>query len=182
MYFLSKRKKNKGFTLIELLVVISIISLLSSIVFASLNSARSKARDSKRRSELRQILTSMELYYDKYGNYNVFDPNANRYTGYSVGEGWFSLGGQSGNYVVAIGQGLVDTGFLSSNPHDPGGQDTGTVAGKTGYMLYPCQNGFYAYAGLENPTAADTTLYNAGITCVGTSLSSYGMNYAVGHN
>lgn len=36
--------KQKGFTLIELLVVISIISLLSSVVLASLNSAREKAR------------------------------------------------------------------------------------------------------------------------------------------
>lgn len=37
-------KHTKGFTLIELLVVISIISLLSSIVMSSLNSAREKAR------------------------------------------------------------------------------------------------------------------------------------------
>ncbi len=40
MFTISK----KGFTLIELLVVISIISLLSTIVFASLNIARAKAR------------------------------------------------------------------------------------------------------------------------------------------
>ncbi len=38
------QRRNKGFTLIELLVVISIISLLSSIVFASLNTARDKAK------------------------------------------------------------------------------------------------------------------------------------------
>ncbi|OHA09369.1 MAG: hypothetical protein A3B37_02285 [Candidatus Sungbacteria bacterium RIFCSPLOWO2_01_FULL_59_16] len=66
----SHRPKS-GFTLIELLVVIAIIGLLASIVFASLNSARAKARDAKRRSDLNQLRTALELYYSNHGNYPI---------------------------------------------------------------------------------------------------------------
>ena len=61
---ISRYQKTKGFTLIELLVVISIISLLSSVVLSSLSSARSKARDAKRMSDLRQINNAIILYAD----------------------------------------------------------------------------------------------------------------------
>jgi prepilin-type N-terminal cleavage/methylation domain-containing protein len=60
---LTLKKSKGGFTLIELLVVIAIISLLSSVVFASLNSARAKARDAKRVSDLQQIRYALELLY-----------------------------------------------------------------------------------------------------------------------
>ena len=61
----------KGFTLIELLVVISIISLLSSIVLASLTEVRKKARDTKRVAEVQQIQTQLELYYNENGEYPI---------------------------------------------------------------------------------------------------------------
>lgn len=53
----------KGFTLIELLVVIAIIGLLSTLAVVALGSAREKARDSKRLSDLKQVQTALELYY-----------------------------------------------------------------------------------------------------------------------
>lgn len=71
---MSRYNKQKGFTLIELLVVISIIGLLSSVVLTSLGSARVKARDARRLSDLRQIILALELYYsdnDAYPNRNL---------------------------------------------------------------------------------------------------------------
>lgn len=55
--------KNKGFTLIELLVVIAIIGILSTLAVVSLNNARQKSRDAKRVSDIRQVQTSLELYF-----------------------------------------------------------------------------------------------------------------------
>jgi type II secretion system protein G len=62
-------KKTRGFTLIELLVVVAIIGLLASVVLASLNTARAKARDTKRISDIKQIQTALALYYNTYGQY-----------------------------------------------------------------------------------------------------------------
>lgn len=61
---LSSKKGGAGFTLIELLVVIAVIGMLASIVLVSLGPARTRARDAKRQSDIRQIGTAMELYYD----------------------------------------------------------------------------------------------------------------------
>jgi len=62
-------KKQKGFTLIELLVVIAIIGILATIVMVSLNTARAKARDARRISDIRQLQLALQMYYDANGSY-----------------------------------------------------------------------------------------------------------------
>lgn len=55
--------EKKAFTLVELLVVISIIAMLTSIVLVSLRGVRTKARDARRMSDIRQISNAMEMAY-----------------------------------------------------------------------------------------------------------------------
>ena len=54
--------RSRGFTLIELLVVIAIIGVLSSVVLASLSTARSKGSDAAIQTDLHGIQVQAELY------------------------------------------------------------------------------------------------------------------------
>ena len=60
----ARTSKTSGFTLIELLVVIAIIGLLSSIVLASLNSARNKGADAAIKAQLKSVQSQAEIVYD----------------------------------------------------------------------------------------------------------------------
>ncbi len=71
------KKFNRGFTLIELLVVIAIIGILSSVVLASLNTARGKGADAAIKSNLANIRAQAEIGYDTNSNYTGTCINAN---------------------------------------------------------------------------------------------------------
>jgi prepilin-type N-terminal cleavage/methylation domain-containing protein len=69
---MSARLTKFGFTLIELLVVISIIGILATLVAANLNSARSRARDAQRKSDMRNVGTALRLYYNDKATYPTY--------------------------------------------------------------------------------------------------------------
>ena len=165
-------KSNKnGFTLIELLVVIAIIGILSSIVFVSLNTAKGKARDALRVSDLNQIRTALFLYESANGN---FMETGSGCGSAGNGSGWFNYVG--GSYPKSMAKCLVDASIVSTEIIDPTkGTCSSPSAGYT-YMKYNCGSPVqvYVYAKLETlPQSATAT----DGTCCPSCDSSYGMNY-----
>ncbi len=129
--------KNKGFTLIELLVVVAIVSLLSTIIFASLDSARGKARDAKRFQDIQQINTAIALYQSDHnglppdlGNpscadISTYDPSCFASTGQGLAN-WEILATQLQPYLAVLPSDpcpsctasvtLISKAYAQSNP------------------------------------------------------------------
>ena len=113
MHSLIKLKLNKGFTLIELLVVVAIIGLLSSVVLASLNTARAKARDVRRVSDMKALQTALELYANDHGGDYFSTGGSSVCLGVSSSEQCW--GGPYGNDALN----LALKPYLTSIPKDP---------------------------------------------------------------
>ncbi len=64
----NKTMIKKGFTLIELLVAISIIGILASLVMVSFTASQKQAKDTQRKSDLKQYQTSLETYANINGS------------------------------------------------------------------------------------------------------------------
>lgn len=60
---------NNGFTLVELLVVIAILGVLVTIGLVSFTSAQAKGRDTQRKSDLKQISSALEIYFNDHQSY-----------------------------------------------------------------------------------------------------------------
>ncbi|MDO8451445.1 MAG: prepilin-type N-terminal cleavage/methylation domain-containing protein [bacterium] len=63
------RSNRRGFTIVELLVAVSILTVLSTIAIASYGSATKRSRDSKRRADIEQLRSALEMYRADFGFY-----------------------------------------------------------------------------------------------------------------
>lgn len=63
------KNKSQGFTLIELLVVIAIIGVLAAVVLVTTGSVRIKSRDARRLSDMQQIKSGLDIYYNLGSGY-----------------------------------------------------------------------------------------------------------------
>lgn len=135
-------QKRNGFTLIELLVVIAIISIISSVVLASLSAARVKARDARRISDIKQITIALELYFDTNGYYpGVYQNWAGRCTAAPC---WDINAYNASNNTgwAALATDLAP--YLSKLPSDPINNGPGTDLGNDN-LCTPWMSGCYVY-------------------------------------
>ena len=145
------RKINKkGFTLIELLVVIAIIGLLSTLAVVSLNNARQKARDARRVSDIKQIQTAFELYYNDCSGYPA---TADTTAGASIA-------GSDGN--CSSPNSITYMAIIPSNPSPE--DATATGCGGSGYTYTQTDSGSsytlqYCLGAAINNITGDTLHY-----------------------
>jgi general secretion pathway protein G len=139
------RKTALGFTLIELLVVISIIGILATLVAANLNSARSRARDAERKSDLKNIQTALRLYYNDYSKYPASD--AGKIKGCTDGTLDCEWGG-------TWSAGTGPTVYMKTLPQDPLYNSTDSTSPSYYYFQGSDTDSYILSACLEN--ASDT--------------------------
>ena len=135
----------KGFTLVELLVVIAIIGILSTLSVVSLNSARAKSRDARRLSDIKQIRTALDLYYDSSSTYPLScSPLGTSTCACLTSVGWTSTANCTG------------TIFMQKVPSDPlsSGTYVYTSSGQSYEIIYKLE------ANSGNSTATPSSMGN----------------------
>ncbi len=131
------KNNKKGFTLVELLVVIAIIAILVVLILVALGVARQKARDSQRKTDVRSIVTALELYADDHGGTFPADQDA---------------------LYSTASDGMAK--YLPSMPHDPSDSTKkyGYAAGKVGTDAADLSS-YVLCVNLEQPGTATNPYY-----------------------
>jgi prepilin-type N-terminal cleavage/methylation domain-containing protein len=135
IHVMRTRTAPKAFTLIELLVVIAIIGILSSVVLASMNSARKKGRDARRLQDVKSLQVALELSFDANSAYPT------------------TTAGTPVILATGTGAGQIAAAYISTIPKDP--LSTGTGATIRNYYYAGTTTSYCLGALLENTSGAN---------------------------
>ena len=141
----------KAFTLIELLVVIAIIGSLSALFLPNFMAARERARDTQRKSDLRQIQKALEMHKQDQSPTDFLATESFP----AVNSCWSSGASCTGNV------------YMNKFPGDPN---------RTPNNYYYVNNGNLTYtlcACLENKADPDGTTANCAASYTCSSTKSY---------
>ena len=124
----------RGFTLVELLVVIAIIAILSTLSVVALNSARAKARDARRLSDIKQIRTALDMYFDSNLTYpaNCAGLGSSSNCMCLTSNGWATSGCAGTIFMQKVPSDPLATGSYNYTP---------TSSNSSYYITYTLENG-----------------------------------------
>ncbi len=149
----------RGFTLIELLVVVAIIGMLSSVVLASLNTARGSARDARRAQDIKQIQTALELYQNDNGLYPI-----SGWAHSSGGTNWTNLQTALAPYIQALPVDPINAGQgYDNDEYAYSYYSSGYGGSGRWYMLvWELETSNASFENSDGSTACNGTLFHYG--------------------
>ncbi len=162
--------KRYGFSLIELLVAIAVIATIIGLALPNFLGARSRARDARRKAELSQLKTSLQLYFNDYKIY----PPAGNGTGKvnyiaGCGSNGATLCPATCTVAFAAGGTGCETVYMTKFP--------GELGSSMFYYQLSSGNNFCAKVSLEN--ASDSDIAASWSRCGGICSGLSGTDYAV---
>jgi len=149
-----------GFTLIELLVSVTMIAVLTVIGVVSYSSVNKRSRDVKRRSDLEQIRSALEMYRSDYGYYP------------SVGAPDWTSADSLDTHVSFPQLGLVSV-YMPAIPEDPQRESRSY----TYYYIATSQSGddYYGYCVCTNLETAPSAIGTCAVALPGNGNCNYGL-------
>lgn len=137
------------------MVVIAIIGVLSAVVVSAVDSARAKARDAYRKSEILEVQKALDMYYSDHGSYPT---------------GYYSIFYWANQWAT-----LLSPSYISAMPVDPlGWYDSGKGCDTTGddvttrgdfYVGSADGQHYFLGTSVENmPSASDPHYFYLGVS------------------